>query len=377
MTKGKQELRCLLVGDPHFQVKNLEEITIFVSEVEKWLIAHPELDYVIILGDVLHNHEQIYTFPLNSAIKFFEMCIRYKPTYVLVGNHDMTSNTVFLEPHHWMNSFKRWDSMTIVDIPTIIEDVIVAIPYVPNGRMIEALNHIPDWKEKKLIIGHQLLNGAKMGAIVENNVEEWEDTYPMCISGHIHDKQWVKPNLFYSGSSMQHAFGESHDKSLTYVTIDLINKEVPLVIEEVFLNIKLKEIVHVTVDELIMIMEKEKQDQAAGKKTNIDKKLVIKDDPNKIAMMKQSSVFQELEKSKLFSRIQCKTQGDKKDIDPEELSGCSYEHLLMSAVVTQDDPYLLSFAKHIMYGTDDVSNQDVIFFSEPIDMQELERLRQE
>lgn len=351
-------MKLLCIGDPHFQDKNIEETQIFVNEVRRWIVENlARLDAIVILGDVLHNHEIVYTFPLNQAIAFFEMCSSYVKTYVLVGNHDMTSNTVFLEPHHWMNSFKKWKNIVIVDVPTQIDHNIIAIPYVPNGRMKEALDYIPNWREEaKLILAHQQLNGAKMGAIVENNVEEWEDTFPLCISGHIHDKQWVKPNLFYSGSSMQHAFGESHNKSLTYVVVE--NDEIKL--EEVYLNIKLKEIVHVTVEQLQKIIEKEKE----NKNEFIDKKLVIKDDPDKILALRNSAAFQELQDSKLFTRIQCKTKASDHEMKTYETYNSSFETLVMASVVSEQDPYLLSFARHIMYDQpEDYSKQHACFFN--------------
>ena len=368
--------RLLCIGDPHFQVKNTEETQIFVNEVNRWLLENGQkIDAIVILGDVLHNHETIYTFPLNQAIEFFEMCSSHKLTYILVGNHDMTSNTVFLEPHHWMNSFKKWKNVVIVDVPTMIADNILAIPYVPNGRMKEALDKVENWQQNcKLIIGHQLLNGAKMGAIIETNVEEWQDDYPLCISGHIHDKQWVKHNLFYSGSSMQHAFGESHNKSLTLVEVP--ENEGSCVIEEIYLNIKLKEIVHVTVDELQKIMEQEKD----KKSDFIDKKLVIKDDPDKIAALKQSAAFKELEQSKLFTRIQCKTKAisDDQTLDSNIVVNSSFESLVMTSVIMENDPYLLSFAKYIMYGQScqDQSKEDVVFFGD-LGQEEMNRLIQE
>ena len=36
-------------------------------------------------------------------------------TFVIVGNHDLIHNRVFLEPEHWLNALKEWENVVIVD----------------------------------------------------------------------------------------------------------------------------------------------------------------------------------------------------------------------------------------------------------------------
>jgi hypothetical protein len=94
-------------------------------------------------------------------------------------------------------------------------------------------------------LGHQLLDGVKMGAILTENVEKWEENYPFLISGHIHDKQRVQNNLYYTGSSMQHAFGESCDKTISLVKIDT-----SIHIEEIDLKLPKKQILYYDIEDL-------------------------------------------------------------------------------------------------------------------------------
>lgn len=217
-------LSVLCIGDVHIQTGNILQIKEFLSKLEELLVSSKyEIDIIILMGDILHTHERLHTTSLNYATQLFKMVSSIKPTYVLVGNHDLESNSQFLTTNHWMNCFKNYENLTIVDKVTVVEYGKIKItlcPYVPDGKFNMALEtHHGKWEDSKCIFAHQLFDGAKMGAIVAENVEKWDENMPFVISGHIHDKQLVQPNLYYTGSCMQHAFGESHDKTILLVNI--------------------------------------------------------------------------------------------------------------------------------------------------------------
>ncbi len=53
-----------------------------------------------------------------------------------------------------------------------------------------------------------------MGAIESIEGDKWDHSFPLVISGHIHSEQRPQKNIFYPGSVIQHAFGESEDNGL-------------------------------------------------------------------------------------------------------------------------------------------------------------------
>jgi DNA repair exonuclease SbcCD nuclease subunit len=203
-------MKVLVIGDPHFKVDNILNVEKLHSQIEFYLLNN-NVDLIVCLGDVLHTHEKIHVTPLNYAYKFILMLSTYAKTYVIVGNHDMVNNSQFLTTSHWMNAMKEWFNVVIVDTVTK-SDNFIFVPYVPNGRFIEALNTIEDWKSAKVVFAHQELKGCKMGSIISVNGDEWKADYPFVISGHIHEEQEVGNNIFYPGSAMQHAFGDNKDK---------------------------------------------------------------------------------------------------------------------------------------------------------------------
>jgi DNA repair exonuclease SbcCD nuclease subunit len=341
-------LKFLVIGDPHFKTDNIEQSEKFITEIENILKTRSdELNSVVVLGDILHTHEKLHTLALNIALKFITMITKYLPVYCLVGNHDLINNSVFLptdpDKPHWMNCLKQWNRVTVVDTVIKIEEdsnSVVMCPYVPDGRFVEALNTISDWKSCDVVFGHQLLDGAKMGAIVAENIEQWEQFYPMCILGHVHDKQEPQSNLVYVGTPMQHAFGESGDKTVSIVSVEEGGAD----IEYVELNIKTKKIVYTTIDDLNNI----KTDN-----TDIEYKIVIQDDPDKIKAFKKTQKFKEISES--VKKVQFKSV-ERPENFIESVKVNNFEEVLLNVVKEREDPMLDSFMRHVLYGTQDESD---------------------
>ncbi len=222
-------MKILAIGDQHFKLDNISQVEIFLQKLKRHLTIK-KYDIIVSGGDLLDTHERLHTQCLNKAVEYFKILSSSTKTFVLVGNHDMINPSQFLTDNHWLNAIKEWDKkvfdITIVDKPLIYNknDYNVALsPYVPDGMFCKALDTLENWKNCDLVFGHQTMNGVKMGSILSTNVEEWEDENPVMVSFHVHDMQKVKDNLFYTGSCMQHSFGESSKKYL--MSIEILKEE--------------------------------------------------------------------------------------------------------------------------------------------------------
>ena len=243
-------INIICIGDPHFKTDNIKEVELFIERIEK-LIIEKNPDIVVCLGDLLHTHERLHTIALNKAYEFLDKLRRICLTYVLVGNHDATTNQIFLTENHWMNGLKEWDNIIVVDkIKTYVKDgeLFIFSPYVPPGRFIEALNTLNeyDWKEASCIFAHQEFFGCKMGAIVSSEGDKWSLSNPHVVSGHIHSRQIIQENIYYVGSAMQHAFGESEKNVIAYLSFS--NKTYER--EEIDLKLPRKKIIYMNVQEV-------------------------------------------------------------------------------------------------------------------------------
>lgn len=225
---------ALVIGDPHFKVANVRETDAMVEAIVR-VANERRPDIIIVLGDILDRHETIHVSPLTRAIKFLARLMEIANTYVLIGNHDLKNNRQFLSDEHPFVALKFWGPrMTIVDTTTLVTikgKSFVFVPYVPPGRFVEALDHCKEacgepgnWKNATCIFGHQEFRGAQMGAITSIEGDEWLLTYPYVVTGHIHDYQEPQVNILYTGTPIQHAFGDRHDKTISFFTFHSSNE---------------------------------------------------------------------------------------------------------------------------------------------------------
>lgn len=219
--QNRESVTALVIGDPHFKVSNVRETDTMVEAIIR-VANEKRPDIIVVLGDVLDRHEIIHVSPLTRSIKFLARLMNIATTYVLIGNHDLKNNRQFLSDEHPFSGLKSWgENMIVVDNTTMVNikgKTFVFVPYVPPGRFEEALNRCPGWERATCIFGHQEFRGAQMGAIISVEGDVWSLTNPYVVTGHIHDYQEPQVNILYTGTPIQHAFGDRHDKTISYFT---------------------------------------------------------------------------------------------------------------------------------------------------------------
>lgn len=207
----------LTIGDPHFKTSNVRENTEMVKQICE-LVERRQPDFVVCLGDVLHDHQDVHLKPHCMAIDFIEKIAEMAPIYVLIGNHDRPDNNDFLSEIHAFNGLKHRSNIEIVDTTqqyNIKGRQYTMVPYVQPGRLQEALSRTPDWKSSSAIFAHQEFKGAKMGAKFSEIGDLWDRTWPLMITGHIHEYQKLQLNLIYTGTPIQHGYGDTLDKTIS------------------------------------------------------------------------------------------------------------------------------------------------------------------
>lgn len=238
-------LNVLCLGDAHFMTSNTVEMGIYMSKLEAYIRANDDaIDMIVVMGDTLDDHSRLHVTPLNMAVEYIKMLSALKPVFALVGNHDFLSDKVFLEKHHWLNCLKQWPNVVVVDevrTHTVNGFKLVFCPYVSDGKFVQALEATGGWKDADCIFSHVTIRGAKMGSMIAAEADEWDPTWPMLISGHIHHSQWLGPNMYYTGSIMQVAVNEPADKHIALVEI---GSEALPTIEEIDLGLPRKKILH-------------------------------------------------------------------------------------------------------------------------------------
>ena len=64
-------LNILIIGDPHFKIDNIPEVDLFIERIVE-LANEKKPDLIVLLGDLLHEHERLHTIPLNNACEFIK-----------------------------------------------------------------------------------------------------------------------------------------------------------------------------------------------------------------------------------------------------------------------------------------------------------------
>ena len=271
----------LLIGDPHFKTSNALETNQLHKSVLQYLKSNSSVDFVVVLGDILHCHEKIHTQPFCRAVSFLTDLADERETFVLIGNHDRINNNVFLTEEHPFVGLKEYPNLHIVDTTRYVsssslqkkkeeeerekEELLFAfVPYVPNGRFKEALEKNKEKENKRhyekctAIFAHQEFKGCKMGAIISEDGDEWEEELPAVFSGHIHDQQRPQKNIFYPGIPFQHGFGDDDDKAVYLLIIGPHSEKEYWKTEKIKLDITPKKLYNMTLEQFDSFVPPEK-----------------------------------------------------------------------------------------------------------------------
>lgn len=343
--------KILFIGDPHFQITNLHEVNLFMPEMKK-LALTTSPDVIIIAGDLLHTHERLHTTVLNKAYEFVKDMRDVAPTYILVGNHDYISNTQFLTDNHWMNSMKEWTDVEIVDTVREISvkgSRFVLVPYVYPGRFKEALDTNDSssaWDKADCIFAHQEFKGCKMGAIVSEIGDQWDEKHPFVVSGHIHSKQRPQQNIYYPGTPMQIAFGESENNIVPL--LEFRGSREPK-IEEFSLEMPGKKIVYMDASEL-------------------DKFEVTGDDKVRITLSGDHTEFKSVKKTKKYKDLVEKgvkivfkmTKTDHEIPGAKDITATDFSDILHTMIVNETDVFLMQAFDKVV--NNKLTDREDVFF---------------
>lgn len=218
----------------HHKRDNQIETDIVLKDV-LYILDTRDISRVVLLGDICNDHETLNLSVIARVTKMIEEISALKPLDILIGNHDRKNNKDFLTDLHAFNAFKRWHNVTIVDTCHVIEwknKKICLAPFVPDGRFMEALDVCNiNINEIDLFFAHQEFAGCSFSKFSKNKCDEWKPTYPLLISGHIHEQEIIADNLIYVGTPFQQTFAESPDKGIfildEFLQLEMIEINVP------------------------------------------------------------------------------------------------------------------------------------------------------
>jgi len=243
------ELTSLVIGDCHFKPKAMVAVQRMAAAILQ-VAQKRRPDFIVLLGDTLDQHETVHSIVHKEATKFIRELSLVAPVYLIIGNHDRPNNSDFLSPDHHFTPLHYVENVTVVDkvlYREIKERKFIFVPYVPPGRFHEALATLPhDYHGVTAIFAHQEFRGAKMGAIESIQGDVWPLEEPYVISGHIHDYDELQANILYTGTPMQHAFGDKEDKTISFFTFGEVRCH-----ERIDLQLPKKRLLHLSCQQVL------------------------------------------------------------------------------------------------------------------------------
>lgn len=227
---------CMVIGDPHF--KQNEFYLQRVEEMGKQFVAlckERKPDFIVVLGDTLHEHRKIDMVAQCKAVRFLRELKKISPLFLLIGNHDRMNNSDFLSEYSPFEALKDWDNTYVIDKPLTLQLVsrcrvdnkpeinilsYYFVPYVSPQKYMEALSiHNIDPEKYHMGFCHQEFKGVKMGSMISEEGDEWNYDKPK-VCGHVHDQQMIlnkngKPYINYIGTPIGHSHGEHGRKTVS------------------------------------------------------------------------------------------------------------------------------------------------------------------
>jgi len=288
-------VRILVIGDPHFDLKSLSIVDTFVRQTVD-LVKSNKPDVVVILGDVLHTHEKARIECHQRAVAWFKELASYSHTVVMIGNHDRANNSVFLTNEHFFTGLEGYDGLVIVATGPYSFEVsnggeslrFVAVPYVPKGRLHEALAKLPvsiTEHPPVAVFSHQDLKGAKMGSVICRDGDVWPEHYPLLVNGHYHEHQTLGANIIMPGTPYQTTYSEEMNKGV-YLFSFTEGKALPE-IKRIKLNLRIKMSTHKTPSEFAAMKTPDLSCQL---------RIVVQGEESEIVAVKASKQFKEFSK---------------------------------------------------------------------------------
>lgn len=207
----------LLVGDPHAQVSDLEEMNLLMDFIEQ-KAKREDVDSVIFLGDLFHNHNLLRLEVIDFWQTRLKKLSEIKPVIALVGNHDTRGN---IEQEWTLNSLttiKNINNVTVVSIPQII-DGWAYIPYTQNNDLF--VSTAKELNEKsKMLVCHQTFDGSVFdnGMYAPDGIDPTLlNGFETIISGHIHKHQAFS-NVVYVGTPRWMGIADANENKGIWLT---------------------------------------------------------------------------------------------------------------------------------------------------------------
>jgi uncharacterized radical SAM superfamily Fe-S cluster-containing enzyme len=201
-----------------------------------------------------------------------------------------------------------------------------------------------------------------MGAIISVEGDKWPLEYPNVISGHIHSRQTPQKNIYYCGSAMQHAFGESEENIIPIVEFEEFeefedSREYKL--REIDLELPRKKIVYMDISNI------DTYDQSSILESEDTIKLSVSGVYDEFKAFKKTGKYKELIDSGvkvIFKPKKLKKEKLVEDVlqNQENHDSSDFKGILNNIISNQKNSYLVEVYE-LVVNNNEVNQDDIMF----------------
>jgi DNA repair exonuclease SbcCD ATPase subunit len=208
----------------HLQSKHNEYKIVFERVFNYIKEIKDEYSVIIITGDILHSKTELLPECIELTRSFLIELSKLLPTIIIAGNHDLN-----------INNEERLDGLTPIvngvpkDLPLYyfsksglyyFSNIIFSVVSVRDYLIIDPEEILNCHNKIKICLYHGRVNGAELfnKSLIDGEInkktnktitKESFNGYDYVLMGDIHKKQFIKPNMAYSGSLIQQNHGET------------------------------------------------------------------------------------------------------------------------------------------------------------------------
>lgn len=182
----------------------------FIEKCEKLGI-----EQILFLGDYFHYRDQIDVQTFQYGVQLLKKISDKFPVIMITGNHDCYLKET--SEIHSLQSFKKWDNITVLDKYTTVKISDKNVAFVPWGCDIQDKNLDYIFGHFEIISfqwnKHSTCNGGLDPIQLVNKSKR-------IFSGHFHmnhEKSFKDKTITYIGSPLQHNFGDVGNSNGFYV----------------------------------------------------------------------------------------------------------------------------------------------------------------
>jgi len=222
--------KIVIITDTHLKQGNEELVFDIFNQTIQYCLDN-NIKRVFHAGDFFTSRTSQSLSVLNMTRKIFRL-FYFKDIglTIIPGNHDK----VDLESEDsYLDMFDNYPNIQVIKKETSLlvfneygYDVHLLPYFKENGSYLDRLSNIKitSNQSKNLLITHIAISGVKNNdnSLVDNNLKtDLFNRFDLVVTGHYHNRQQIKDNIWYVGSSHAQNYGEDNGKGMCVIDENL------------------------------------------------------------------------------------------------------------------------------------------------------------